>query len=75
MRITRNLILTILMALTASVSVAKEKTDVKYLAGAVPEENGIIVFRKNFTVQDMDEKERYAYLKCLAIKSFEKSKV
>ena len=63
MRITRNLILTILMALTASVSVAKEKTDVKYLAGAVPEENGIIVFRKNFTVQDMDEKEMRDILK------------
>ena len=26
-------------------------------------------------LKDMDEKERYAYLKCLAVKSFEKTKV
>ncbi|MBP5380393.1 MAG: DUF4468 domain-containing protein [Bacteroidaceae bacterium] len=44
-----------LLALTAT---AKDKTsDAKYLAGAVPEENGTIVFRKGFSVAGKSDQE------------------
>lgn len=41
------LALCVLLSITAG---AKSNTDAKYLAGAVPEENGMVVFRKSFRV-------------------------
>lgn len=48
-------LLLMLMALLPMMAGAKGKVDKKYLAGAVPEENGVIVFKKAFTVQDKDD--------------------
>lgn len=41
------LALCVLLSITAG---AKSNTDAKYLAGAVPQENGMVVFRKSFRV-------------------------
>ena len=41
------LALCLLLSITAG---AKSNTDAKYLAGAVPQENGMVVFRKSFRV-------------------------
>lgn len=45
-------LLLVLMSLLPLMAGAKEKTDQKYLLGAVPEENGVIVFKKTFSVKD-----------------------
>lgn len=51
----KKIILSILMALPL-LTIAKSE-DPKYLLGAVPEENGVVIFRKNFTVKDRTEQE------------------
>lgn len=49
-----------LMLLVSLVAGAKtERTNPKYLNGAVPEENGIIVFKKAFAVADKSDAEIY----------------
>lgn len=46
--------LCVLFSMTA---IAKSNVDAKYLAGAVPEENGIVVFSKSFKVQKKSHEE------------------
>ena len=48
------LALCVLFSMTA---IAKSNVDAKYLAGAVPEENGMVVFRKSFKVQEKSHDE------------------
>lgn len=46
--------LCVLFSMTA---IAKSNVDAKYLAGAVPEENGMVVFSKSFKVQQKSHEE------------------
>lgn len=51
------LALFVLLSITAG---AKSHVDAKYLAGAVPEENGMVVFRKSFSVQGKSQEEVFS---------------
>lgn len=56
----------ILLALFALLSItagAKSEVDSKYLAGAVPEENGMVVFRKSFRVPGKSQQDVLAGVK------------
>ena len=56
----------ILLALFALLSItagAKSDVDSKYLAGAVPEENGMVVFRKSFRVPGKSQQDVLAGVK------------
>ena len=56
----------ILLALFALLSItagAKSDADSKYLAGAVPEENGMVVFRKSFRVPGKSQQDVLAGVK------------
>ena len=56
----------ILLALFALLSIAagaKSNVDAKYLAGAVPEENGMVVFRKSFRVPGKGQDEVLARMR------------
>ena len=56
----------ILLALFALLSItagAKSDVDSKYLAGAVPEENGMVVFRKSFRVPGKSQQDGLAGVK------------
>ncbi|MGN0234471.1 MAG: DUF4468 domain-containing protein [Bacteroidaceae bacterium] len=50
-------VLLALFALLSMAAGAKSNVDSKYLAGGVPEENGMVIFRKSFRVPDKDQQE------------------
>lgn len=54
--------LLVLMLILPIMAVAKGPVDAKYLRGAVPEENGVIVFRKSFSVPGMSKDKIYTTL-------------
>ncbi len=56
-------ILLALFALLAITAGAKSNVDPKYLAGAVPEENGMVVFRKSFRVPGKSQQEVLARMR------------
>lgn len=51
----KNLILILLLAVPLCVCANKKRDDTPYLKGAVPMENGVVVFRKNFRIADMND--------------------
>ena len=51
-----------LMLMLPLMAVAKGPVDTKYLRGAVPEANGVIVFRKSFSVPGMSKEKIYSTL-------------
>ena len=57
----KKLILALLLIMPLTV-VAKKPVDDKYLKGGVPEENGIIVFRKSFSVPGMQTDQIFSTL-------------
>lgn len=57
----KNLILALLLIMPFA-AVAKKPVDDKYLKGGVPEENGIIVFRKSFSVPSMQTDQIFSTL-------------
>lgn len=56
------ILLLALLCLPLALMAKKKTDDTKYLAGAVPEVNGIITFQKNFTVTNKDESTIYNLL-------------
>jgi len=50
------------MLMLPLMAAAKGPVDAKYLKGAVPEENGVIVFRKSFSVPSMQKDEIFSNL-------------
>ena len=53
----KNLILILLLAIPLCVCASKKRDDTPYLKGAVPMENGIVVFRKNFRIPAQSDKQ------------------
>ena len=53
----KTLFLSLLMLLSLNAKAATAVNDSKYLAGAVPEENGIVTFKKSFSVPSKTEAE------------------
>lgn len=51
-----------LLLLMPLLAVAKKPVDTKYLKGGIPEENGVIVFRKSFSVPNMEKDQIYNVL-------------
>jgi hypothetical protein len=51
-----------LMLMLPMMAMAKGPVDAKYLKGGVPEENGVIVFRKSFSVPSMQKEQIYKTL-------------
>lgn len=51
-----------LMLMLPLLAVAKGPVDAKYLRGGVPEENGVIVFRKSFNIPGMSKERIYSTL-------------
>lgn len=51
-----------LLLLMPLLAVAKKPVDAKYLKGGIPEENGVIVFRKSFSVPNMEKDQIYNVL-------------
>ena len=51
----KNLILILLLTIPLCVCAKTKRDDTPYLKGAVPMENGAVVFRKNFRVSDLNE--------------------
>lgn len=51
-----------LLLLMPLLAVAKKPVDAKYLKGGIPEENGIIVFRKSFSVPNMQKDQIFSVL-------------
>lgn len=56
----KKIILSLLLICAASVSVTAATDDSKYLSGAVPEENGVITFKKSFSVPGKSAEEVHA---------------
>lgn len=50
-------VLLVLFAMLSLVAGAKSSVDSKYLAGGVPEENGMVIFRKSFRVPGKSQQE------------------
>lgn len=53
----KNLILILLLVIPLCVCASKKRDDTPYLKGAVPMENGIVVFRKNFRIPAQSDKQ------------------
>ena len=51
-----------LLLMMPLLAVAKKPVDAKYLKGGIPEENGVIVFRKSFSVPNMEKDQIYNVL-------------
>lgn len=50
------------MLILPMLATAKKPVDAKYLKGCVPEENGVIVFRKSFSIPSMTTEKIYSIL-------------
>lgn len=53
----KKLLLSLLLFITIGIAAKEKIDDSKYLSGAVPEVNGIVTFKKSFTVQGKTEAE------------------
>ena len=70
----KKIVLILLACLSITmVASAKSADDSKYLRGAVPEENGIIVFRKGFRVTSKNQQQIYDVLKAWTQSMVDKS--
>lgn len=58
----KKLLLILMLVLGASSMGAQSFTDAKYLAGAVPEENGFVVFKKSYNCTGIDKATIYTAL-------------
>lgn len=58
----KHLLILALLCLPFALMAKEKRDDTKYLAGAVPEENGIITFKKSFTVTDKSTDQIYDIL-------------
>ena len=61
----KKIVLSLMLLFAVSAMVKAATDDSKYLAGAVPEENGIVTFRKSFTVQGKSVQEISETMKSL----------
>lgn len=58
----KNLFITAFLCLPLMLMAGKKTDDAKYLAGAVPEQEGIVTFQKSFSVDDKDTQTIYDIL-------------
>ena len=69
----KKIVFSLFMFLALSATAKDKTSDAKYLAGAVPEENGTVVFRKSFSVAGKSEQEVASVIQAFVTQLVDKS--